>query len=137
MVQKGGRGVEFVFDLADVIRWLGDRRAEAAAGSAPNDLDEIERRTAQAKLMQAELALAKAKGEVAPIHEFERAQAKAFAEIRANCMNIPQRVVVQLLGETDETVFKTKLRAEIILALTAAAEADLTLADDEEDDDSE
>jgi hypothetical protein len=47
-------------------------------------------------------------------------------------MNVPQRVVIQLLGETNETRFKEVLRAELTLALQAAAEADLTLADEDD-----
>lgn len=137
VVQRGGRGVEWVFDSADVIRWHVDRRVSQAAGDAPTDLEEIEKRTATAKMLQAELDLAKKRGEVAAIRDFERAQAKAFAEIRTNVMNVPQRVVLQLIGCTDETEFKTKLRAELTLALQAAAEADLTLPDEEDADASE
>lgn len=132
VVQRGARGVEWIFDLPDVIRWYGERATEQAAGEDPKGLDEIERRTAQAKMQMAELDLAKKRGEVATIRDFERAQAKAFAEIRTNVMNVAQRVVLQLLGETDEAKFKTTLRAELTLALQAAADADLTLADDEE-----
>jgi phage terminase Nu1 subunit (DNA packaging protein) len=84
-------------------------------------------------MLTAELELAKKKGEVAPVRDFERAQAKVFAQIRANVMNVPQRCVIQLLGETDETIFKDKLRKELTLALQAAAEADLTLEDEDED----
>lgn len=128
----GSKGVQWAFDLAEVIKWWGDRRAAAAAGNAPKDLDEIERRTAAAKMEMAELELAKKRGEVAAIRDFERAQAKAFAEIRTRVMNVPQRVVLQLIGCTDETEFKGKLRAELTLALQAAAEADLTLAEEQE-----
>lgn len=131
-VAGGSKGVAWTFDLAEVVKWYGDKRAAQAAGDAPSDLDEIERRTAQAKMQMAELELAKKRGEVAAIRDFERAQAKAFAEIRTNVMNVPQRVVLQLLGCTDETEFKAKLRAELTLALQAAADADLTLADEEE-----
>lgn len=130
VVQRGSRGVEWVFDLPEVIRWRVERASREAAADAPDGLDEIEKRTAQAKLQLVELELAKKRGEVAAIRDFERAQAKAFAEIRTNVMNVPQRVVIQLLGETNETEFKRKLRAELTLALQAAAEADLTLADD-------
>lgn len=136
VVQRGTRGTQWIFDLPDVIRWYGQRAAESAAGENLTDLAEIERRTAHAKMEMAELELATKRGEVAAIRDFERAQAKAFAEIRTNVMNVPQRVVLQLLGETNETEFKTKLRAELTLALQAAAEADLTLAD-EDDQDSE
>ncbi len=133
VVQRGSRGVEWAFDSADVIRWHTDRRVSDAAGTAPTDAAEIDKRTKMAGMHRAELELAKARGEVAPIRDFERAQAKVFAEIRANVMNVAQRVVVQLLGETDETIFKTKLRAELALALEAAANADITLeADDDQ-----
>jgi phage terminase Nu1 subunit (DNA packaging protein) len=133
VVQRGSRGVEWVFDLAEVIRWRVDRAAKDAAADAPDGLEEIEKRTAAAKMLKAELELAQARGDVAPIREFERAQAKAFAEVRANVMNVPQRVVIQLLGETNETRFKEVLRGELTLALQAAAEADLTLADEGDD----
>lgn len=132
VMQRGARGVEWAFDLAEVIRWWGDRKAEAAAGKI-DDVAEIEKRTARAKMEQAELALAKDRNLVAPIRDFERAQAAVFAAIRANVMNVPQRVVIQLLGESNEAVFKQKLRAELTLALETAAKADLVLADDDEE----
>jgi phage terminase Nu1 subunit (DNA packaging protein) len=134
VVQRGSRGVEWTFDLADVIRWWGDRRAKDANAETPGDVVEVEKRTATAKMLQAELALAKDRGDVAPVREFERAQARAFAEVRINIMNVPQRVVIQLLGETNEKRFKDVLRAELTLALQAAADADIAL--DEEDADS-
>ncbi|MDT9105867.1 hypothetical protein RSW49_23295, partial [Escherichia coli] len=118
------------FDLADVIRWWGDRKAAAAAGEV-DDLSEIEKRTAKAKMEQVELALAEAKALVAPISEFERAQASMMAAIRQNVMNVPQRAVLQLLGETNETTFKQKLRAELVIALEQAAAADLTPPDED------
>jgi len=42
--------------------------------------------------------------------------------------------VMQLIGCSDETEFKTKLRAELVLALETAAEDDQLLDDDEEQD---
>jgi phage terminase Nu1 subunit (DNA packaging protein) len=133
VVQRGRRGVASIFSLPDVVKWWGDQRAAAAAGDAPSDLAEIEKRTAQAKMGKAELELAQARGEVAPIRDFERAWSKAFAQVQANIMNVPQRVVIQLLGETDETTFKDKLRAELTLALQQSAEADIDLDDEDED----
>ena len=75
----------------------------------------------KAKREREELELAKARAEVAPIAEFQRAQARAMAEIRANVMNVPQRVVLSLLGETDETRFKQALRRELAGALEQSA----------------
>lgn len=72
----------------------------------------------------AELAFAKARDEVAPLAEFERAWATRYALILTNIMNVPARAVLQLLGCCDETEFKTTLRAELGLALKQSAEAD-------------
>lgn len=130
VVQRGSRGVEWAFDLSEVIRWWGDRKVEAATG-ATDDLEEIEKRTARAKMEKAELELAKAKGEVAPVREFERAQARIMAAIRQNVMNVTSRAVLQLLGETNETAFKQKLRAELTLALEQSAEAEIDLGEDD------
>lgn len=132
VAQRGARGVEWKFELPEVIRWWADRKVAAATGET-TDLDEIEKRTALAKMQAAELDLAKRKGEVALVREFERAQTRMFALIRANIMNVPQRAVLQLLGETDEMIFKTKLTAELRLALETAAQAELTLDDENEE----
>lgn len=125
--ERGGPGKQWVFDLPAIVKWYGERKANQAAGEAPTDLTDIEKRTATAKMLKAELELAKARSEVAPIRDFERAQSAVFAEIRSNVMNVPQRVVIQLLGETNEQQFKAVLRTELTLALKAAADAQLTL----------
>ena len=124
-VEKGGRGQEWQFNTAQVSKWLRDRDVEEATGGIPDDMDELKLRKQKAETELAELELAERKGEVALIAEFERAQAMAFAAIRANIMNVPQRAVLQLLGETDERAFKEKLKAELILALETSAEEEL------------
>ncbi|WP_441228967.1 terminase small subunit [Tardiphaga sp. 20_F10_N6_6] len=131
VVQRGARGVEWTFDLSEVIRWYAQRQVEAAGG-AVDDLAEIEKRTARAKMERAELELAQARGQVAPIAEFQRVQSSMMAVIRQNIMNVPTRAVLQLLGCTDEMTFKQKLRAELVLALEQSASADLDV-DDEDD----
>jgi phage terminase Nu1 subunit (DNA packaging protein) len=131
--QRGSRGVEWIFDLADVIRWYTDKKIKEVSSDDPTEESQIERRTLTAKMRSAELALAKEMGEVAPVHEFEQAQAAIFSGIRANCLNIPQRVASQLVGETDQLKIKTLLRHEITLALEAAANAQLKMPDDDEE----
>lgn len=133
VVQRGaGKGIPWKFNSADVARWLREKAKADALGETPADEAELKRRKLLAETEKAELELAKARGEVAPIRDFERAQAAVFAQIRANVMNAPQRLVLQLLGETDETVFKAKMRAELAAALEEAASADLVLAEDDE-----
>lgn len=104
------------YRLADVIQAL---LADAAGnGSA---LTKARTKKVEAEAVLAQLELAKAHGEVALVSEFEHAQAEMCGMIRTGMLNIPQRVVQQLLGETDEARFKKVLRAEIVLALTSAA----------------
>ena len=137
VLKVGGRGKAAEFDLAVVVQWYADRRAREAAGDKPTDLQEIDRRTATAKMELAELELAKKRGEVAPIRDFERATARLMATIQINIMNVPARAVLQLIGCTDESEFKTKLRAELQLALDQASKVADEIADDDEDGDDE
>lgn len=132
VVARGSRGIEWAFELPDVIKWWGDRRAEEASADNPGDLAEIELRTRRAEMVMAELELAKAKGEVASVREFELVQSKAMAAIRVRVMNVPQRVVMRLLGETNETTFKTRLAEELRVALETSSDADLSLDDDDD-----
>lgn len=133
VVKKGGRGVEWQFDTAEVAEWLKNRAVAAATDTGHADEKELKRRKLEAETLIVELELARQKGEVALIDEFARAQAAAFAGIRANVMNVPARVVTQLLGEKDETVFKQKLRAELVLALQAAASAEIEIEIEEDE----
>jgi len=133
VVTRGGRGRQWEFDTADVAEWLRDKAVAEATGNVQADEAELKRRKLQAETTKAELELAKAKGDVAPVREFERAQAAAFAQIRANIMNVPERVVLQLLGETNEVEFKKKLTDELTLALQAAATAELVMDEETED----
>lgn len=133
-VKKGQRGVASEFNSADVAAFLREKAREEGSGTTLADENHLKRRKLAAEAERAELEVAKAKGEVAPIREFERAQAAAMAGIRANMRNVPGRAVLQLLGCTDEKEFKTKLMAEIDLALVTAAEAEIDLeAEDDED----
>lgn len=133
-VERGGRGKEWVFDTADIARWLRDMAA-AEAGGDNTDSEEIERRTKRAKMSMVELELLEAQGKVAPVAEFERVQASRYAMIRQNVMNVPQRAVLQLLGCTNEKEFKAVLRRELTTALETAATAAIDLQDADTEDD--
>lgn len=125
VVRGHGKGQEWKFNTAQISSWLQDEAVYRATCGIPDDLEELKLREQKAKTELTELELAKKKGEVALIAEFERAQAMVFAAIRANIMNVPQRAVLQLLGETDERAFKEKLKAELVLALETSAEEEL------------
>ena len=137
-VTLGGRGKEWEYDTAQVAAWLRERDVLAATGDKVTDQEELKRRRLLADTEKSELELAKAKGEVAPIDQVERAVARAFAEVRAGMRNLPQRTVSMLIGETDERRFKTVLMGEIDEVLKSLNAASLLDGYEEgADDDSE
>lgn len=99
---------------------------DLAAGTG-SELQRERTRAVRAQADMRELELAKARGQVASIDNFERVTTARNAVIRINMLNVVQRAALQLVGETDETAFKRKLRAEITLALQSAAETTLQL----------
>lgn len=115
------------YPLGESVRAL----LEDAAGSG-SELQRQRTRKVRADADKAELELEKLRGTLVSRETVVRVQSERYTIIRVGMMNIPQRVVTMLLGETDEAVFKQKLRQEIILALTAAAEAAIEINDDEE-----
>lgn len=131
--QRGRKGVPWEFSLPDVVAWWGQRERENAAGGVTQDEAELKRRKLAAETGKAELEFARARGEVAPLGEYERAWSKMMAAIRANVMNVPARAVLQLLGETNETTFKQVLRSELTLALEQSAQVDFDLDDAEDE----
>lgn len=106
---------------------------ELAGGDKSAELTAARVRKVNADADRAELELAKAKGEVAPIQDMESVWSARCAIIRANMLNLPGRVVSQLIGETDERRFKAVLREEIRTILTDAANANIEVEEDEEE----
>lgn len=135
VIPKAERGrYELAPAVQGYIRFLQDRTIRGGGGITAIDYHVEKGRLTKAQADVAELEVATARGDVALIREFERAQSMAMAAIRANVMNVPTRAVMQLLGCTDETEFKEKLRAELMLALETAANTDLEPPADEDDD---
>lgn len=132
-VKKGSRGVEWEFATGDVWEWHQERAVRDATGDAQLTEQELKRRKLEAETLKAELELEEARGAVALITDFERAQSAFAATVQANIMQVPQRVVLRLLGETDELLFKRVLREELVTALKQAAEDELQIDEDEED----
>ncbi len=124
--QRGGQGKKWIFESADVIAWERDQAVTNAIGDESTaDEEELKRRKLAAETSMAELSLAKERREVAPLEEIEKGVSKAFAEVRARMRNVPGRAVPMLIGETDETRFKSVLLAEIDQALETLAESGL------------
>ena len=111
------------FVLGDALQAVIQEMTAGGGGAKQLMAERVRKLSADATL--SELALAKAKGEVALVSEFERAQSIRFALIRARMLQVPQRAVVQIVAERDETKIKAVLFAEITEALTDAADEEL------------
>lgn len=137
VVSRGGRGKQWRFNTADVRHWREEFIRASAQDTRTASAEELRRRKLAAETEQAELDLARARADVAPIAQFERAIQKAFGEVRAGIRNVlPGRAARRLLGEMDETRIKAVLVEEIDQQLTVLAEADL-IAESDVDDDAE
>jgi phage terminase Nu1 subunit (DNA packaging protein) len=140
VVTRGGRGRSWQFNSADVLAWRLADEAAVLLDTSNVSGDELRRRKLQAETEMAEFDLAKVKGEVAPVEQFERALAKAFGEVRAGLRNVlPGRAARRLIGEGDETRIKEVLLEEIDQQLEVLAdddlitEADLDIPDDDDE----
>jgi phage terminase Nu1 subunit (DNA packaging protein) len=117
------------FRLADAMPVLMEELCDGGDKASELQVERVRKLRAEATM--AELELAKAVGAVALVSEFERAQNMMVGTIRTNLLQVPSRAVLQLLGCTDESSFKQKLRDEIILALVTAAEEKFDIEEDE------
>lgn len=117
------------YQLSEVFMALVE---ELAGGDKAAELTAARVRKVNADADRAELELAKAKGEVAPIEQMETVWTRQCAIIRANMTSLPGRVVSQLIGETDERRFKAVMAEEIKTILTDAANARVEIDEDEE-----
>lgn len=116
------------FVLGDSIRAL----LEDAAGNG-SQLQRERTRKVAADATRAELEVAKAMGEVAPLAEIERAWNLKFATIRQIMTTIPSRVAGRIIGERDERKIKDVLREEINDGLRRGVEAEIDLNEDEDE----
>lgn len=130
VIAKGSKGKPWKFNTADVSDWRIQRTRDEATGVAAATESELRIRKLAAETGKVELEFAIAKGEVAPIRQFEIAMTKAYAEVRASMRIIPVRVTRMIVGETDELVIKRKISEEIDKALDALAEAELLTDED-------
>ncbi|WP_263258674.1 hypothetical protein [Pseudomonas oryzihabitans] len=105
------------------------------AGGNGSEFQRQRTRKMTADATAAELALAKERGEVAPIKEMERAMDVFVGLVRTNMLNIPRRVASTLIGEQSEARLKAVLREEITLVLTEAAAAAINPEEIETEDD--
>ncbi|MGS4945536.1 terminase small subunit [Meridianimarinicoccus sp. RP-17] len=126
--ERGGRGKQWKFNSADVIRWREqDIREERAALSAnDHSIDELKKRKLAAEAELAELDAAERRGEVIPADQVERGWMLISGEVRATLLGaFPPRLARRLIGVDGETAIKRIVIEEVELALQVLADADI------------
>ena len=91
---------------------------EASDGS---ELQAERLRKLRAEASMAELDLARQRGLVAPVQQFADAQFRFAGMVQHGMMQLPQRLAIRLLNESDETQFKAAVKEEVTTVLTNAS----------------
>ena len=122
-LQRGQRGKEWTFDTADVFNWEKDQAIKDTVGdfTAVSE-DEMKMRKLAAETGKGESELAKARGELAPLHDIEIAWRDSVLEFKARIRLLPSRVAGQMVGLDNETEIKAVLLDEVDQSLTVLSE---------------
>lgn len=126
-VQRGSkeRGVAWIIDIADLVRWLEARAAEEVAGRIPasgeadSSKDEADRRKAWAQALRAELEYAEAKGEVVRKADALAVVAAEYADVREALDGLPTAAAVDLAAMNDPGAVEAYLREKLAEALSS------------------
>jgi phage terminase Nu1 subunit (DNA packaging protein) len=132
VIPKADRGrYELAPAVQGYIRYLQDRNLKVD-GNTLIDVNAERARKIRAEADIAELEAAKKRGETATIKQVQRTVENAFAEVRAHMRNIPNRIVTQIIGESDESLMKGKILSEIDNALLSISDGFDLLEDDDD-----
>lgn len=117
-VQAGDKAKEWLFDVAEVLKWREQQAIEAATGNTKDaEYEEARRRKIAAEAGILEIELQQRRAEVIPRDEVAQALTQAYITIKQRLRTIPDRVVPQLIAETDERLCNELLLQEIDDAL--------------------
>lgn len=105
---RGGRG--HIFDSIDVMTWR-DKHLSGDEERLTAEEAKLKKLTAEAK--QAEMNLMIKQGILVPMDDIERKLSSQFAYLNQSMRTLPGRVVMQLVGETNEIKIKDILLDEI------------------------
>jgi len=107
-----GRGIEYQIDVGAVMRWR-EKRAVEALSQQFDDLtaDEARRRKLIAEAALIGLELAKAKGEVAVIADYEKVRGTQYARVRARLLAGPVSVSAKVVHLGDLNAVKLVLES--------------------------
>lgn len=121
-LKKGSKGVAWAFKTSDVYQWLKKVNTEVVDSAANCTEQQLKLRKLAAETLAAELNLAKARKEVAPVAEMIALVSKDYLDLKARLRIIPERLSTRLIAVDTETQVKRLILKDIDLALTALSD---------------
>ncbi|CAN7260859.1 terminase small subunit [Rhizobium sp. LjRoot98] len=125
------RGLQWVLDIAECVRWLEERAAKNVSAKMGDgldilpSLDVIEKRTKAAKMYTTEAEMAETIGVVARIHDILALLKRDYSELRVRLMAVAEAVSAKFEDKTAEKV-KREITEQIASSLlTLRADADV------------
>lgn len=134
-LKKGSKGINWEFDLTEVIKWREQKIRSNIPNSELIEYEEARRRKVAAEAGILEIELQRKRSEVISKDEVEQGLSKAFLTIKQRLRTIPERIISQLISETDERQASELMLNEIDDALLELSQQDynaiLTESDEE------
>lgn len=124
VVNRGTRGIPWVFDVATCVRWRLDYELANAKGAESRDItrEDAERRSIVADAILKEIKLAELQRSVVRIEEVSRIWEGRIVASRETFLGLGARLAPQLVGETDQVRIETVIDDEVARALNEMAE---------------
>lgn len=122
-LKQGSKGVAWAFKTSAVYQWLQQENTQAQDSEANCNAQQLKLRKLAAETLAAELSLAKARNEVAPIEEMVARVTKDYLDLKARLRIIPERLATRLIAVDNETEVKRLILKDIDLALEALSDA--------------
>lgn len=125
VVERGHRTKEWKFDTSLVAEWREKQAVEnALANISDVEIEEARRRKLAAEAGILEIELKKKRNDVIDRDEVEKGLTHAYITIKQRLRTIPERIIPQLIGETDEVYASELLLDEIDDALLELSQLD-------------
>ena len=116
--EQGGRGVSWVFVLADVVAWMDERNTGESA-----DLTKERALLAREQRKKATLERKKLEDELVPAELVEMTWSAMIGAMRARMLALPSRMAPVVAGMTNTFDIEAAIRDEVYVALDELADS--------------
>jgi len=116
--ERGGRGVEWKFDVAECIEWRCAHEVEQASGKvAPKDYEDAKTRRMAAMAQLAEIEVETTRGNLVSIDEVVKIAGEEYAHVRSRLLSMPTKLAPLLANISTANEARGILEQEIYSCL--------------------